>query len=97
MKENNMTQQYDRFDLENEILNVWHTKDDLDVITERFLGAPGGSMTDDEVGNILIGLSGLHDTRCRKLFLIFETMIHEKCFNRERQTIKNSSGSQTVI
>ena len=75
-----MTQQYDRFDLENEILNVWHTKDDLDVITERFLGAPGGSMTDDEVGNILIGLSGLHDTRCRKLFLIFETMIHEKCF-----------------
>ena len=97
MKEITMTQQYDRFDLENEILNVWHTKDDLDVITERFLGAPGGSMTDDEVGNILIGLSGLHDTRCRKLFLIFETMIHENCFNRERQTIKNSSGSQTVI
>ena len=96
MKENNMTQ-YDRFHLETEILNVWHTKDDLDVITERFLGAPGGSMTDDEVGNILIGLSGLHDTRCRKLFLIFETMIHENCFNRERQTIKNSSGCETVI
>ena len=85
MKEHNMTPQYDRFHLETEILNVWHTKDDLDVITERFLGSPGGSMTDDEVGNILIGLSGLHDTRCRKLFLIFETMVHENCFN-DRET-----------
>ena len=89
-----MTQQYDRFDLENEILNVWHTKDDLDVITERFLDE---LLTVDEVGNLLIGLSGLHDLRCKKLFLIFETMIHEKCFNRERQTIKDSSSDQTVI
>jgi hypothetical protein len=73
----NMTQQYDRFNLETEIQNVWHTKDDLDVITEKFLDE---LLTADEVGNLLIGLSGLHDLRCRKLFLIFETMIHEKCF-----------------
>ena len=86
------TQQYDRFNLETEMQNVWHTKDDLDVITERIIDAPDGPMTDDEIGNLLLGLSGLHDTRCRKLFLIFETMIHEKCFNRERQTIKDSSG-----
>ena len=92
-----MTPQYDRFHLENEIMNVWHTKDDLEAITERILDAPDGPMTDDEVGNLLIGLSGLHDTRCRKLFLIFETMIHENCFNRERRTIRNSSVDQTVI
>ena len=97
MKENNMTQQYDRFDLENEILNVWHTKDDLDVITERFLDAPDGPMTEDEVGNLLIGLSAMHEIRCKKLFLVFETMIHENCFNRERRTIRNSSVDQTVI
>ena len=90
----NMTQQYDRFNLETEIQNVWHTKDDLDVITEKFLDE---MLTADEVGNLLIGLSGLHDTRCRKLFLIFETMIHENCFNRERRTIRNSSVDQTVI
>ena len=71
------TQQYDRFNLETEMQNVWHTKDDLDVITEKFLDE---MLTADEVGNLLIGLSGLHDLRCRKLFLIFETMIHEKCF-----------------
>ena len=89
-----MSQQYDRFHLETEILNVWHTKDDLDIITERFLDE---LLTVDEVGNLLIGLSAMHDIRCQKLFLIFETMIHEKCFNRERQTIKDSSGDQTVI
>ena len=85
------TQQYDRFDLETEMQNVWHTKDDLDVITERIIDAPDGPMTDDEVGNLLIGLSGLHETRCRKLFLVFERMIEENCFN-DRETIKNSSG-----
>mgnify|MGYP003724366865 CR=1 FL=1 len=84
-----MTPQYDRFHLENEIMNVWHTKDDLEAITERILDDP---ITADEIGNLLIGLSALHDTRCRKLFLIFETMVHENCFNREKQTIKNSSG-----
>ena len=97
MKEITMTQQYDRFDLENEIMNVWHTKDDLDVITERFLDAPDGPMTEDEVGNLLIGLSAMHEIRCKKLFLVFETMIHENCFNRERRTIKDSSVDQTVI
>ena len=85
------TQQYDRFNLETEMQNVWHTKDDLDVITERIIDAPDGPMTDDEVGNLLIGLSGLHETRCRKLFLVFERMIEENCFN-DRETIKNSSG-----
>ena len=89
MKENNMTRQYDRFNLEDEILNVWHTKDDLEAITERILDDP---ITADEIGNLLIGLSGLHEIRCQKLFLIFETMVHENCFNRRRQPIKNSSG-----
>jgi hypothetical protein len=85
------TQQYDRFNLETEIQNVWQTGDDLDVIIERFFDAPDGPMTDDEIGNLLLGLSELHDTRCRKLFLVFGRMIEENCFN-DRETIKNSSG-----
>jgi len=42
---------------------------------------PNGPMTEDEIGNLLVGLSELHNTRCIKLFQIFETMVHEKCFN----------------
>ena len=75
-----MTQQYDRFNLEEEIQNVWHTKEDLDAIAERLHDDPDGPMTEDQIGNLLIGLSELHETRCKKLFLVFETMVKEECF-----------------
>ena len=74
---NNM---YDRFNLEEEIQNVWQTKDDLDAIAERVYDDPDGPMTEDEIGNVLIGLSELHETRCKKLWKVFETMVHEECF-----------------
>ena len=72
--------QYDRFNLEEEIQNVWQTKDDLDAIAERIYDDPDGPMTEDEIGNVLIGLSELHNIRCKKLWKIFETMIKEKIF-----------------
>ena len=75
-----MTQQYDRFNLEEEIQNVWHTKEDLYAIAERVYDDPDGPMTEDEIGNVLIGLSVLHETRCKKLWKVFETMVHEECF-----------------
>ena len=71
---------YDRFNLEEEIQNVWHTKEDLDAIAERVYDDPDGPMTEDEIGNVLIGLSVLHETRCKKLWKVFEAMVHEKCF-----------------
>ena len=71
---------YDRFNLEEEIQNVWHTKDDLDAIAERVSDDPDGPLTEDEIENVLIGLSELHDIRCKKLFRVFETMIKEKIF-----------------
>ena len=75
-----MTQKYDRFNLEEQIQNVWQTKDDLNAITERIYDDPDGPMTDDEISNVLIGLSELHEIRCKKLWRIFETMVREKCF-----------------
>ena len=75
-----MKQKYDRFNLEEEIQNVWHTKEDLDAIAERVYDDPDGPMTEDEIGNVLIGLSVLHETRCKKLWKVFEAMVHEKCF-----------------
>ena len=71
---------YDRFNLEEEIMNVWHTKDDLDAITERFYDDPEGPMTEDEISNVLIGLVELHETRMRKLWRVFETMVKEDGF-----------------
>ena len=75
-----MTQKYDRFNLEAEIMKVWNTKDDLQSITSRMMDDPD-PMSEDDITNVLIGLIELHDIRCKKLFNVFETMTREKRFN----------------
>ena len=69
---------YDRFNLEEEIQNVWQTKDDLNAIAERHYDDPDGPMNADELSNVLIGLSELHETRMKKLWKVFETMVRQK-------------------
>ena len=73
-----MTQQYDRFNLEEEIHKVWSTVEDLDTILYRIMDAPEGRPTEDDITNMLIGLKEIHNSRCIKLWDIFETMVHEK-------------------
>ena len=79
----------DRFDLEEQIQNVWQTKDDLDAVTERIMeDTVSDSMTSDQITNVLIGLSELHETRMWKLWQIFETMIRQKnSFLSEEHTL----------
>jgi hypothetical protein len=74
-----MRKQDDRFDLESAIQTVWNTKDDLELITQQMVDGPE-PMTEDELANVMIGLSELHDIRCKKLFSVFETMLREKSF-----------------
>jgi hypothetical protein len=69
---------YDFVDLESQIMTVWQTKDDLDAITERIYDDPDGPMTEDEIGNVLIGLSELHETRCKKLWKVFEAILKDR-------------------
>jgi len=70
--------QYDRFDLEDKIQNVWSTSVDLDSILFRVSDDPDGTLTEDQLANLLIGLQEMHDSRCRELMHVFETMIHDK-------------------
>ena len=75
-----MTQKYDRFNLEAEIMSVWNTKDDLQSITSRMMDDPDGPMSEDDIANVLIGLTELHDIRCKKLFNVFAAMVRERNF-----------------
>jgi hypothetical protein len=70
---------YDRFNLEAEIMSVWNTKDDLESITSRMMDDPD-PMSEDDIANVLIGLTELHDIRCKKLFDVFESMVGERRF-----------------
>ena len=77
----------DRFDLEEQIQNVWQTKEDLDAVTERIMESTV-FMTEDQISNVLIGLSELHETRMWKLWQVFETMIRQKnSFLSEEHTL----------
>ena len=70
----------DRFNLEEEIQNVWQTTDDLDTILYRIMDAPDEPPTEDEITNMLIGLKEIHKSRCLKLMDVFESMVENKKF-----------------
>ncbi len=84
---------YDRFNLEAEIMSVWNTKDDLESITSRMMDDPD-PMSEDDIANVLIGLTELHDIRCKKLFNIFEAMLKERIISNENTSMEKASGRE---
>jgi hypothetical protein len=64
-----------RFDLETEIMSVWHTANDLDTMLYKLIDAPGGPPSEDTIANMLIGLKEIHEARCEKLMEVFENML----------------------
>ena len=70
---------YNRFDLEEEIMNIWQTEDDLGAVVHRMMEDPD-PIPNKEIANLLISISKIHDLRCQKLFDIFEKMVMDKCF-----------------
>lgn len=57
----------DNVDLESAITNVWAVKDDIDLFLWRYLDHPA-VMTEDEVWNMVAGISQVLDLRCEKLW-----------------------------
>lgn len=64
-----------RFDLEQKLLDCWHITDDLDTIADAVLEQ---DLTNDDVANLLIGLSKLYHLKFEKTFRTFEGFISEK-------------------
>ena len=73
-----------RFNLEEEIQNVWNTENDLDTILYRIMDAHDGPPSEDDVVNMLLGLKEIHKSRCIKLWDVFETMVNEKVFDQPK-------------
>ena len=63
-----------RFDMEQAILRAWGLQDDLDIITEAVLEQ---DLTPDQIVNMLMGLSEIHNLRMQKLFSLFEYKIKD--------------------
>ena len=69
---------YDRFNLEEEIQSVWGTVEDLDTILYRIMDAHEGPPSEDDITTMLMGLKEIHNSRCMKLWDVFETMVQQK-------------------
>jgi hypothetical protein len=69
-----------RFDLETEIMSVWHTANDLDTMLYKLIDAPGGPPSEDTIANMLVGLKEIHEARCEKLMEVFENMLKDDQF-----------------
>ena len=63
---------YDRFDLENAIVDLSNISKDLKLLGERLLDE---GMDEDEFSNVLIGLESLTNLRYDKAMDIFESML----------------------
>jgi len=64
------------FDLEQKILRCWSLKEDLDTIVDRLVERD--SVEKDELVNVLMGLSVLHDIRCSNLFDTYEIILKQQ-------------------
>ena len=59
-------------DLEDKIMSVWGTAEDIDTLLYRYLDSPAERLTEDDISNTLLGIKTLHDQRCQKLWDAFE-------------------------
>jgi hypothetical protein len=64
------------FDVEQSIMQCWGVVDDLKLLTEQVYDRPQ-PLTEDELGNILIGMQSLYQLK------------FEKCFNEFEELCKN--------
>ena len=72
----------DRFDLEESLMKVEQISEDLNLIAKMFC-IKQLRITDDEMVNVLIGISEMHKYRCEEMFSIFENMISTGQFKTE--------------
>jgi hypothetical protein len=67
---------FDRFDLEDQIMQCWNVVSDLKVISESII--EGRSACDpDSVYNIVSGVATLYELKFGQLFRIFESLVTE--------------------
>lgn len=62
-------------DLEDKIMSVWGTSEDIDTFLYRYLDSPAERLTEDDISNTLLGIKTLHDQRCQKLWDAFEEVL----------------------
>jgi hypothetical protein len=64
----------DRFEFEQQIMNSWHTVDDIGLFIES-LKNEDNEFNREDIISVLSGIKKLHDMRCEVMFNTFEKLI----------------------
>ena len=95
-------------DLEEKILGVWSTSDDIDLLLEWISDHVliYDDAGEDELMNLLIGIKSLHHQRCHALFKDFEKVLanskrtensrHERAPGQVDQSVAELAAENTV-
>ena len=57
----------DEVDLEQKIMQIWSTKEDLMLLFKAYGDFPE-KMSEDDVMNAILGIASIHELRCQDLF-----------------------------
>ena len=70
----------DRFDLEQQILDCWKITDEVQLLNKNVLEGKigGGTMTQDEISNFLLGLETIYELKFGQLFDTFSELVHDR-------------------
>ena len=74
--------QYDRFDLEQDIIKLWETNENIDELIRQHLDRSEGPFSDDEFANRLEAIKYINDLKIQRLWDGFEKMLANGHFNR---------------
>ena len=75
---------FDRFDFEQQILECWNVTKDIKTVYEGICDS-GPALTEDQIGNALIGLETLYELKFNKLWSMFENGVNQRSINSTKE------------
>ena len=87
----NVEKKADIFELEQSIMQCWNVVDDIKLVTRQVYDRPK-PLTEDELGNLLIGLETIYQLKFEMCFEEFEAVCRE--FHKFRKTHEFVQGAK---
>ena len=83
-------------DLEDKIMGIWSTCEDIDTFLYRYLDSPADEMSEDDIANTLLGIKTLHEQRCQRLWDAFEQVLANNTTTKPEGSIAVLDGQQRL-
>ena len=82
-----------QFDLEQQIMSMWGTKEELELFLDAYIDGPA-EMTEDEVHNIVYGIACMHNLKSDKAFRTFEKLL--KALREEKEGVGTHTRNEAL-